>query len=213
MRSFILRMFMVGWTMLSSGVSYAQQERLKFHRISLEQELSHGTVYSILQDRRGFLWVATEGGLNRYDGYSITTFLHDPLDSNSIANSNVSSILEDRYGFLWLATWGGGLDRYDPATGKFHHYQHRPQNPASISDDRVQTLFEDSKGNIWIGTYSGGLNRFNIERETFTVLDTIRRILHRSATTGCGLLPKTLPRICGSAPAMASANSYLRRPK
>ncbi len=169
MRSLILRILLAGSLILPFGFLQAQQERLKFHRISLEQELSHGTVYSILQDRRGFLWIATEGGLNRYDGYSITTFLHDPLDSNSIANSNVSSILEDRYGFLWLATWGGGLDRYDPATGKFHHYQHRPQNPASISDDRVQTLFEDSKGNIWIGTYSGGLNRFNIERETFTV--------------------------------------------
>ncbi len=147
---------------------FAQREKPKFQRISLEQELSHGTVYSILQDRRGFLWIATEGGLNRYDGYTITTYLHDPLDTNSIANSNVSAILEDRFGFLWLATWGGGLDRYDPATGRFHHYRHNPQNPFSISDDRVQTLFEDTKGNLWIGTYNGGLNLFNIERETFT---------------------------------------------
>ena len=146
-----------------------QREDVKFQRISLEQELSHGTVYSILQDRSGFLWIATEGGLNRYDGYEIKTFMHDPMDSNSIANSNVSAILEDRYGFLWLATWGGGLDRYDPATEKFYHYKHDPANPQSISDDRVQTLFEDHAGNIWIGTYSGGLNLFNIEKETFLI--------------------------------------------
>ena len=168
MRERLLIWFLLALCLFSTASLRAQQDRLKFYRISLEQELSHGTVYSILQDRRGFLWIATEGGLNRYDGYTITTFLHDPLDSNSIANSNVSAILEDRYGFLWLATWGGGLDRYDPATGKFHHYRHNPQNPGTISDDRVQTLFEDSKGNIWIGTYSGGLNRFNIEREIFT---------------------------------------------
>lgn len=169
MRSLIVRMVLTAWMAVPSVSLMAQQDRIKFQRISLEQELSHGTVYSILQDRMGFLWIATEGGLNRYDGYTITSFLHDPLDTNSIANSNVSAILEDRYGFLWLATWGGGLDRYDPATGKFHHYRNHPQNPVSISDDRVQTLYEDSKGNIWIGTYSGGLNRFNVERETFTV--------------------------------------------
>ncbi|MBL7960125.1 SMP-30/gluconolactonase/LRE family protein [bacterium] len=153
----------------SVGSLLAQKGNVKFHHISLEQELSHGTVYSILQDRKGFLWVATEGGLNRYDGYEIKTFMHDPMDSNSIANGNVSSILEDRYGFLWLATWGGGLDRYDPANEKFYHYKHNPSNSQSISDDRVQTLFEDSKGNLWIGTYSGGLNLFNIEKETFSV--------------------------------------------
>lgn len=147
----------------------AQKDKPKFRRISLEQELSHGTVYSILQDRRGFLWIATEGGLNRYDGYEFKTYMHNPMDSNSIANSNVSAILEDRYGFLWLATWGGGLDRFDPSTEKFYHYKHLAGNPNSLSDDRVQTLFEDRKGNIWIGTYSGGLNVLNIEKETFSL--------------------------------------------
>ncbi|MBL7995781.1 SMP-30/gluconolactonase/LRE family protein [bacterium] len=167
----MIRFLLITHIFFSSGGGSlsAQEGNVKFHRISLEQELSHGTVYSILQDRKGFLWVATEGGLNRYDGYEIKTFMHDPMDSNSIANGNVSAILEDRYGFLWLATWGGGLDRYDPANEKFYHYKHDPTNSQSISDDRVQTLFEDHKGNLWIGTYSGGLNLFNIEKETFSV--------------------------------------------
>ena len=162
-----LMLSLVFWLILAPP-SFGQ-ETDQFERISLESELSHGTVYSILQDHTGFMWFGTEGGLNRYDGYGFITYFHDPQDSLSLSNSNISAMAEDSAGFIWLATWGGGLERFDPSSESFKHYRHNETRPGSISDDRVQTLYVDPKGTLWIGTYSGGLNRYDPEEDQFEV--------------------------------------------
>ena len=64
-------------------LSYAQEADIRFGRLSLEQGLSHGTVYSIVLDQTGFLWFGTPSGLNKYDGYNITVYQYDPDDPNS----------------------------------------------------------------------------------------------------------------------------------
>ena len=69
---------------------------------------------------------------------------------------------------LWFGTLNSGLDRYDPATGRFTHFRHDPSNPRSLSNDRIYALLEDRKGDLWIGTYEGGLNRFDRKTGTFT---------------------------------------------
>jgi len=140
------------WTLI------AQSEPLTFERISIEQGLSHRTVYGITQDRYGFMWFATEGGLNKFDGYNFTVYQTDPRDSQSLAYININSVLEDSAGYLWVSTWGGGLDRFDPATEIFTHHQFIPGRPNSLSDNRVQTLYIDSRGILWAGTL-GGLDR------------------------------------------------------
>ncbi len=133
----------------------------------MEHGLSHGVVFSILQDSVGFMWFGTEDGLNRYDGLSIAIYRHDPFDTNSLASSNFGEVYEDRSGILWFGTWGGGLDRYDPRTGVYTHYRHDPEDPASLSQDRVEVLLQDSTGMLWIGTEEAGLNRFDPSSERF----------------------------------------------
>ncbi len=133
---------------------------LSFEHLTVEDGLSHGSVHDILQDDRGFIWFGTEDGLNRYDGYRITVFNHDPSNPNSLASSNFGKMHQDADGYLWLGTWGGGLDRFDPVHGQFIHYRHDPEDPRSLSDDRIEMIFEDRFGNLWIGTETAGLNRF-----------------------------------------------------
>ncbi|HEX5056029.1 MAG TPA: EAL domain-containing protein [Gammaproteobacteria bacterium] len=70
-------------------------------------------------------------------------------------------LLEDRAGNIWIATDGGGLDRYDPKTGKIAKYFHDPENPRSLSSDSVISLEQDRRGRIWAGTWAGGLNRLD----------------------------------------------------
>ncbi len=142
------------------------QER-RFTRIDTTQGLAHNSVYDILQDRRGFLWFATEDGLSRYDGYTMTTLRHDPFDPGTLADSDVNEISEDCSGALWIGSWGGGLDRLDPETFEITHFQHDPRRSAGLSDNRVQALFEDANGALWIGTYRGGLNRLGAEGGDF----------------------------------------------
>ena len=62
----------------------------------------------------------------------------------------------------------GGLDRFDPASGGWRHYQNEPTDPHSVSDNEVRALYEDRSGGIWIGTYGAGLNRYDKLREQFT---------------------------------------------
>jgi len=147
---------------------YAQINDIRFERISLEQGLSQGTIWAIIQDSKGFMWFGTADGLNKYDGYSFTIYNHDPRDSTSISNNTIIAICEDKSGTLWIGTAGGGLNRFDRETEKFTHYRNDPSNPNSLSDDQVISIHEDKNGTLWIGTENRGLNRFDRETEKFT---------------------------------------------
>ncbi|MCP3959137.1 MAG: histidine kinase [bacterium] len=145
----------------------AQQREYRFEHLSVQHGLSHGGIYSILQDSRGYMWFGTEDGLNRYDGISVTVFHHDPSDANTLSTSNFGEIYEDLSGLMWFGTWGGGLDRYDPRTRTFTHYRHDPADPHSLSQDRIEVLSGDAAGMLWIGTEGAGLNRLDPSTRRF----------------------------------------------
>jgi diguanylate cyclase (GGDEF)-like protein len=125
-------------------------------RISVGDGLPDGNVYSVTQDPQGFIWLGTDAGLARYDGYAFTVYRHDPGDPDSIASNNASQAFADSRGRLWVGTWGGGLELYDPATDGFVHFAPRE---GGLADSRVQTLYEDSRGDLWLGFQRGGLQR------------------------------------------------------
>jgi ligand-binding sensor domain-containing protein len=140
---------------------------LRFERLSLEDGLSQNAVLAMRQDRRGWMWVGTQDGLNRYDGYTFTVFRYEPENPNSLSHNSILSILEDSAGMLWIGTWGGGLNRYDPRSGQFTRYRHNPADPASLGSDVVAAIHEDRRGNLWLGTMGGGLDRLNRETGQF----------------------------------------------
>jgi signal transduction histidine kinase/ligand-binding sensor domain-containing protein/CheY-like chemotaxis protein len=131
---------------------------IRFTNLSLDQGLSQSVVTAMWQDRQGFLWLGTQDGLNRYDGYAFKVFKHDPADLGSLSDNYVYAIVEDAQGILWLGT-NGGLNRFDPTTERFDHFQHDPQNPESLSSNVVVDLLLDREGALWAGTGADGLNR------------------------------------------------------
>ena len=131
------------------------QESARFKRLNIEDGLSQSSVEAIVQDDLGFMWIGTEDGLNRYDGYGFTTFRHDPDDPGSLADNNIWCLHVDHHGYLWVGTLSGGLDRFDPTTETFTHYVRDPSDPHSISSNRIRSLAEDGEGNLWIGTREG----------------------------------------------------------
>lgn len=149
-------------------VADAQNNGIKFDRISLEKGLSQSTVNCILQDRQGFMWFGTQDGLNRYDGYSFTVFKHDPLDSNTLSDNFIWSMVEDRNGKIWIGTSGAGLNCFDPEKELFTRYRYHPSQHNGISSNEVLSLMEDRDGLLWIGTRGGGLNRFDQTKGIFT---------------------------------------------
>jgi signal transduction histidine kinase/ligand-binding sensor domain-containing protein len=143
-----------------------QQPNIQFERLSLEQGLSQSSVFSITQDRKGFMWFATQDGLNKYDGYSFTHYEHEDDDSSSLSDNYVTVLLDDHTGTLWAGTRGGGLDRFLGKTGQFARYRSDSSNTHSLSNDEVRCLYEDRSGEVWIGT-TNGLNRYDRGSDSF----------------------------------------------
>ena len=147
---------------------HAQHVDLCVERLTQEHGLSNNVVISIGQDQQGFMWFGTHDGLNKYDGYQITIYRHDPADSTLLSASWVESLYVDGQGALWVGTYGGGLDRFDPTTETFTHYRHDPDDPGSLSSDVIFSIRGDNAGNLWMGAAGGVLNKLDRQTGRFT---------------------------------------------
>jgi signal transduction histidine kinase/ligand-binding sensor domain-containing protein/DNA-binding NarL/FixJ family response regulator len=141
---------------------------LRFTHLTTADGLSQSDIYAILQDHQGFMWFATQDGLDRYDGNTFVVYKNNPADPASISADLLQDLLEDDQGYLWIATNGGGVDRFDPKTQRFTRYQHDPNNSNSLSGDYVKSIAKDAHGYLWFGTANDGLDKFDPATGTFT---------------------------------------------
>ncbi|MCP4214132.1 MAG: hypothetical protein GY765_05725, partial [bacterium] len=146
---------------------HAQMDKIKLEPIYSENQLSQSVAMSITQDRRGYFWVGTQDGLNRYDGYRFRTFKHKAFFPETLSASYIRALCVDRDEFLWIGGRSSGLDRYDWRSGTFSHYRNDPTDPHSLSHDFVTSVIEDKNGDIWVGT-DNGLNRLDKKTGRFT---------------------------------------------
>lgn len=126
--------------------------------VGLEQGLSQSSVSAIVQDDSGFVWMATQDGLNRFDGYGFSVVKKEPFDSASLTANRISALLTDQNGLIWVGTAFSGLNVMNPVTRKIRRITRSRYDPTSLSSNAITSLFEDSKGHIWVGT-SNGLNQ------------------------------------------------------
>ena len=113
---------------------------------------SSGLINAMCQDQYGYMWIATENGLNKFDGYRFTTYYHRSGDSTSLGSNIVTSLYQDRQGQFWVGT-RTGLHRYDFTTDKFVNYPFVNEENAP----RVITLLERKNGELLAGTSGRGL--------------------------------------------------------
>ncbi len=156
------------FTFISINNVIPQYPQITFERIGKDHGLIPGNVNDIIQDSTGFIWLATENGLCRFDGYSFIYYKNQINDLNSLSYNHVFSLLEDKNGIIWVGTLGGGLNKFDSRTGKFKRYLNDPSNPESISSNIIFKVYRDSRRRIWISTLGGGLNLFDPASETFS---------------------------------------------
>ncbi|MFO8029526.1 MAG: two-component regulator propeller domain-containing protein, partial [Cyclonatronaceae bacterium] len=139
----------------------------RFEVFTLPGDILGNSVQGMVQDRSGFLWFATQGGLIRYDGLNFVTYRYDGNNPNSLSADYIESIFLDSKGVLWLTHWqAGALTAFDTERQVFTRYQHDPDNPESLSGNVFSTVAEDHQGFIWIGGELG-LNRFDPETGMF----------------------------------------------
>ena len=145
-------------TMPSMNISHGNVTL--FERLGLEDGLSQIMIYSLFQDSLGFLWVGTQDGLNKFDGYEFTVYRNDPIDPESISNNRIKAIFEDSSGNLWVGT-DESLNLFDRKLEKFIRF------PVEICDQRkyncaaITAIVEDTAGHIWFGTEGGGLYKLD----------------------------------------------------
>jgi signal transduction histidine kinase/ligand-binding sensor domain-containing protein/class 3 adenylate cyclase/ActR/RegA family two-component response regulator len=122
--------------------------------------LSDNFIVTIYEDKSGFLWIGTNGGLNKFDREKeqFIHYQHKPDNPFSLSHNHVFSICDDKYGNLWIGTYDG-LNKFNPKKEQFIHYQHDADNPFSLSNNYPVSIYEDKSGVLWIGTHSGGLNK------------------------------------------------------
>jgi len=136
-----------------SANSFGQSNTIEFDHYSINDGLSNGYINSILKDSKGFIWIGTANGLNRFDGISFKSYYINLKDSTTIPGNGVISLTEDSLGNIWVMT-NSDLCVYNRKLDCFS------RKKISIAGKRIDNLniitsFNDSKGYLWLGTYSG----------------------------------------------------------
>ncbi len=147
--------------------AYSQNPDLFFQHLTVNNGMINNTVLSTFQDKMGFMWFATYGGLNKYDGTRFTGYQYKADDSLSIASNQISALLEDSYGNFWVGNVHEGLNLFDREKEIFLLYACNTDDKGSLSNNNVRAIFEDSRKNLWIGTAGGGLNLYDRATDSF----------------------------------------------
>jgi len=147
-------------------LSFAQRPSLNFEHFGTRDGLSQINVNCIIQDSRGFMWIGTRNGLNRYDGYKFIVYRYDSKDEHSLSNNMVNDLVEDADGNVWIAT-ANGLNRYDRKAGTFTRIVHDNNNSNSLSNNILNRLVFDNNGMLWIATQNGGLDCYDLKTKRF----------------------------------------------
>ncbi|TDS11880.1 ligand-binding sensor domain-containing protein [Sphingobacterium paludis] len=170
------------------------QDQYYFKHYQTEDGLAHNSVSAVMQDSKGLLWVATRGGLNRFDGYNFKSFRNKNDKFGYLGNNIITALAEDKNGMLWIGT-GRGIFRYDPYKEVFHMLQEVSPNYVShlqvdrhnnlwfslnselhvyhIDQKRVENLkiqascisIDDSRNRLWIGNHQGSITVYDIEKK------------------------------------------------
>ncbi len=136
-----------------------------FRYYGLTEGLSHETVLTMQKDSRGFLWIGTMDGLNRFDGHQFQVYRHDSGNPESLSHNYIHGIFEDQQGHLWIATRNGGLSRYNYHTDSFSNYTEA--SGSGLRGSNVHLISSDHFGRIWSSIYRNGVYVWNPQTNSF----------------------------------------------
>lgn len=144
-----------------SGISQQPDNPLFFDHLTISDGLSHNTVHCLLQDRYGYIWVGTQHGLNKYDGYNFEVIgsVNEQKEHLSLFGAKITALYEDRKGNLWVGTSKNGI-YYRPVHNDHFISRNEDSTFIAIADHEITSFLEDREGHIWITAIEGGLLRY-----------------------------------------------------
>lgn len=161
--------FLFFFSVLSFLLSKSQELNIQLESYVMQDGLSSNMLYTITEDKQGFIWIGTANGLDRFDGSVFKNMYKEDsvfVPGVHLNNHVIKALLTDQSGNIWVGTQGGGLNRIDYKTQKIHYYQYDPGDMSSLAYDEVLSLLEGPEGNIWVGTEKG-LSVLDIKSQKF----------------------------------------------
>ena len=159
--------YLIGFFFTLPIHAFCQKKTIKFEHIGVSEGISQTNITCIFQDSRGFIWIGTRDGLNRYDGYNFIIYRYNASDKNSISNNFIQDITEDQSGNIWLATPNAGINKFDVKKETFTRFLHNERNPNSIASNAINKIFLDENNRLWIATQNSGLDCYDNEKNIF----------------------------------------------
>jgi signal transduction histidine kinase/ligand-binding sensor domain-containing protein/CheY-like chemotaxis protein/HPt (histidine-containing phosphotransfer) domain-containing protein len=150
--------FLLGTLVCVAPATAADSPPLILEHLTPADGLPQGTVFVTLQDSQGFVWLATQDGLVRYDGHELLRYAYSPNARGGLPGNFIYQVVLDAHDDLWIATKDTGVARWNRATDTFTVYRHDAANPASLASDAVRALVFDPQGRLWIGTRDAGVD-------------------------------------------------------
>jgi len=134
-----------------TSILSSQTSELNFDKLTI------AIPHCVIQDRYGFIWIGSQEGLIRYDGYNLKKYRNIPFDSTSLSATWIKTLAEDKAGNLWVGTYGGGLNYFDQKRECFTHFNLGSEDDSTISAKLITKIIVNEDGSLWIGTMEYGL--------------------------------------------------------
>ncbi|MCO6478631.1 MAG: response regulator, partial [Phaeodactylibacter sp.] len=166
-RALLAALLAMGGSFLAlSQPSYPDPADWQVEQLPVEDELGSNGIKAAAEDERGFIWLASNNGIARYDGYAYKNYPAITEDSTSLNHGRTSAAFVDHTGVLWVGT-RLGINRYIPECDCFKQYNAANEPPNSVPDGEVNGIAEDSHRQMWVASQYGGLYRYSRETDSF----------------------------------------------
>ena len=164
-KKYIIYMLLLIILLITTNIVYVSAyNNINFKNITSEDGLLQGTVETIIQDDQGYIWLGTNDGLCRYNGYEFKIYKHDEELENSITNNYIVDIKQDNSGNIWVGT-ANGLSKIDTKTDLITNYNMNDEEK-SLSHYNIGDILITKSGDVLVGT-SDGLNIYNEKKDEF----------------------------------------------
>lgn len=139
---------------------YSHSQNIKFTHYNDNNGLSHNSVRHIVQDKKGFLWLGTFSGLNRFDGYQFKNYMSYSPGTNKLYNDDITALeLDEASNNLWIGT-RKGLTLFKLDTQVFTTFFSKKDDPNSLPEEEIRSVYVDKFKRVWVGTKTKGVYLF-----------------------------------------------------
>lgn len=146
----------VVFSLLTSSFLFANNYGdISFETVGDNNLIPQGIVTELFQDKQGYIWIGSQRGLIRYDGYNFKHFKHTNDNTNEISGNFISKVTQCHNGYLWIGTKNDGISVFDPTTEKFIFYIYSEDSERSLAHNKINDIIIDKSNNKWIATPKG----------------------------------------------------------